>query len=189
LFQTASLTRISILSDLARRKDSVTGETKQWPGQISDTSRSVMEEMSQIIRALNPRNDTLEGLIAYIRRFANEYLEPTPIHCAFDLPESLPAKALTVEIRRNIYLVVREALHNVGNHSGAMEVLISMKVNEHRFRITVKDDGNGFDSDKMEFPGNGLVNMRQRMKDIGGEIVVKSKPGIGTEIELNVSLK
>ena len=66
----ASLTRISILSDLAKNKTEVAGETKQWLGQISDTSRDVMEEMNQIIWALNPKNDTLEGLIAYIRRFA-----------------------------------------------------------------------------------------------------------------------
>jgi signal transduction histidine kinase len=184
----ASLTRISILSDLARRKDDVTGETKQWLGQISDTSRSVMEEMSQIIWALNPKNNTLEGLVAYLRRFVNEYLEPTTINCSFDLPEPSPVRALSVEVRRNIYLVVREALHNVVKHSGATEVLISMKVNEHGFRITVKDDGNGFDPDKMEFPGNGLVNMRKRMKDIGGKLLIRSKTEEGTEILLDVTM-
>jgi len=185
----ASLTRISILSDLARRKDDVTGETKQWLSQISDTSRSVMEEMSQIVWALNPRNDTLEGLIAYIRRFANEYLEPTSIHCSFDLPASLPSTVLTVETRRNVYLVVREALHNVVKHSGAKNINIVLEMNEKALRIKIKDDGKGFDPGRLEFPGNGLVNMRKRMNDIGGEILIKSEPGSGTEIELIVSLK
>ena len=182
----ASLTRISILSDLAKSKTEVTGETKQWLGQISDTSRDVMEEMSQIIWALNPKNDTLEGLIAYIRRFAYEYLEPTAINCTFDFPEILPGKALTVEVRRNVYLVVRESLHNVVKHSGAAKVWISMKMNEHGFKIAIKDDGAGFDPGNLEFPGNGLINMRKRMKDIGGDFKITSVSGKGTEIELEI---
>jgi signal transduction histidine kinase len=182
----ASLTRISILSDLAKNKDDVTGETKQWLGQISDTSRGVMEEMSQIIWALNPKNDTLEGLVAYLRRFANEFLEPTTINCFFDLPEILPARALSVEARRNVYLVVREVLHNVVKHSGATKVLITMKLNEHGFRIMIKDDGKGFDPGNLEFPGNGLINMKKRMNDIGGEFAIRSEIDIGTEIEIVV---
>jgi signal transduction histidine kinase len=185
----ASLTRISILSELAKNKTDITGETKEWLGQISDTSRGVMEEMSQIIWALNPKNDTLEGLIAYIRRFAYEYLEPASVNCSFDLPEVLPNVILSVEVRRNVYLVVREALHNVVKHSGATKVLISLKMNGHWFRMMVKDDGRGFDPGKLEFPGNGLINMKKRMNDIGGEFLIRSKAKEGTEIELVVLIK
>jgi signal transduction histidine kinase len=184
----ASLTRISILSDLAKNKDDITGETRQWLGQISDTSRGVMEEMSQIIWALNPVNDSLAGLIAYLRRFVNEFMDPTPVDFAFDLPETLPDQALSVEVRRNIYLVVREALHNVVKHSGAAKILISMKMNEHGFSIIIKDDGRGFDPGKLEFPGNGLVNMKKRMNDIGGEFKIRAQAKDGTEIELVVLL-
>jgi signal transduction histidine kinase len=184
----ASLTRISILSELAKNKPDITDETRQWLSQISDTSRSVMEEMSQIVWALNPKNDTLEGLVAYLRRFANEYLEPTTVKCMFDLPEKLQKKALSVEIRRNVYLVVREALHNVVKHSGATRAGLTLKVEDSKFKISIRDDGKGFDPDKLEFPGNGLINMKKRMNDIGGEIFIRSEPGLGTEIELIVSL-
>jgi signal transduction histidine kinase len=185
----ASLTRISILSDLAKNKTEVTGDTRQWLGQISDTSRGVMEEMNQIIWALNPKNDTLEGLVAYLRRFVYEYLEPTPVNCTFDLPETLPDKALNVEVRRNVYLVVREALHNVVKHAVAQKVSISMRMNEHGFRLMIKDDGKGFEHDSPEFPGNGLINMKKRMNDIEGKFLIKSKTGEGTVIELVVPLK
>jgi len=183
----ASLTRISILSELAKNRPDIAGETKQWLTQISDTSRNVMEEMSQIVWALNPKNDTLEGLAAYLRRFANEYLEPTSINYSFDFPASLPVRALTVEIRRNVYLVVREALHNVVKHSGATRVDIRFSILDSRFSISIRDDGKGFDPEKLEFPGNGLVNMKKRMKDIGGEIVIRSEVGAGTEVELTCS--
>lgn len=185
----ASLTRISILSDLAKNKTEITGDTRQWLGQISDTSRGVMEEMNQIIWALNPKNDTLEGLVAYLRRFMYEYLEPTTVNCNFELPETIPDKALSVEVRRNVYLVVREALHNVVKHAKASKVFISMKMNEHGFRIMIKDDGSGFDYGSLEFPGNGLINMKKRMYDIEGDFLIQSKTGEGTVIELVVPLK
>ena len=182
----ASLTRISMMSDLVKDRNDVGNGAKQWLGQISGTSRGVMEEMNQIIWALNPKNDNLEGLVTYIRRFAFEYLEPTPVECIFDLPEEMPDRALSVEVRRNVYLVVREALHNVVKHSGSKKVQVSLVLDEHGFRILIKDDGKGFDPEKLEFPGNGLVNMKKRMKDIGGEFVIRSDVGGGTEIELVV---
>ncbi len=184
----ASLTRISILSELAKNRSDNPAETSQWLGQISDTSRSVMEEMSQIIWALNPKNDTLEGLVAYLRRFAYEYLEPTAVNCVFDLPEKLPDRALSVEVRRNVYLVVRESLHNVVKHSLATKVYVSMKMNKHGFIISIEDDGRGFNRNSLEFPGNGLINMEKRMKDIEGEFMVNSKPGEGTVIEMVVRM-
>jgi signal transduction histidine kinase len=185
----ASLTRISILSEVAKSRDDIPDETRQSLDQISETSRGVMEEMGQIIWALNPKNDTLAGLVSYLRRFANEYLEPTSVNCTFDLPESLPEQALSVEIRRNVYLVVREALHNVVKHSGASNVSIRLKIEDDGFKIEIKDDGKGFDPDKLEFPGNGLVNMKKRMEDIRGEFRIRSEAGFGTEIELAVLLE
>ncbi|MDX9905292.1 MAG: histidine kinase [Bacteroidales bacterium] len=180
----ASLTRISMLSDLVGNMADIREDARQWLGQISDTSREVTEEMDQIIWALNPKNDTLDGLASYIRRFAFEYLEPTTIECVFDFPDEIPDKALSVEVRRNIYLVFREALHNVIKHSGATRVDLKLKVEDLSFKISIKDNGAGFEQEKLEFPGNGLVNMKKRMNDIGGEIVIGSKAGEGTEIEL-----
>jgi signal transduction histidine kinase len=184
----ASLTRISILSEVAKSRDDIPDETRQSLDQISETSRGVMEEMGQIIWALNPKNDTLAGLVSYLRRFANEYLEPTSVNCTFNLPESLPEQALSVEIRRNVYLVVREALHNVVKHSGASNVSIRLKIEDDGFKIEIKDDGKGFDPDKLEFPGNGLVNMKKRMEDIGGEILIRSQKVEGTEIIIDIKL-
>jgi signal transduction histidine kinase len=70
----------------------------------------------------------------------------------------------------------------------ASKVFVSMKMNEHGFRITIKDDGRGFVHGSLEFPGNGLVNMKKRMTDIEGEFIIKSKPGYGTLIELGVRM-
>jgi len=104
------------------------------------------------------------------------------------LPEELPDRALSVEVRRNVYLVVRESLHNVVKHSGASRVNLRLKVEDQGFKISIKDDGKGFDPDKLEFPGNGLGNMKKRMDDIGGEFFIRSEVGKGTEIGINVKM-
>jgi len=202
----ASLTRISMMSDLVKNRTDVGGGAREWLGKISETSRGLMEEMNQIIWALNPRNDNLEGLITYVRRFAFEYLEPAAVSCVFDLPGELPNQSLSVEVRRNIYLVVREALHNVVKHAGATKVIITLTSLPGRqdgfspspsgegaggrgVRLSIRDNGKGFDQDNLEFPGNGLINMKKRMHDIGGEFFIHSHPGEGTEIELEITQK
>jgi signal transduction histidine kinase len=184
----ASLTRISIMSDLAKNENVSAENKSQWLGQIADTSRDVMEEMSQIIWALNPRNDNMEGLIAYLRRFSFEYLEPSGVNCSFELPERIPAFALSVEIRRNVYLTVRESLHNVVKHSGASEVKIRIDAADHELVISIKDNGTGFDPENLKFQGNGLVNMKKRLNDIGGIFCLSSVADQGTEIVLTVPL-
>jgi signal transduction histidine kinase len=184
----ASLTRISMMSELVKNREDVGDGARQWLGQISGTSSGLMEEMNQIIWALNPKNDNLEGLVTYLRRFAFGYLEPTSIECIFDLPEEMPGSALSVEVRRNVYLVAREALHNIVKHSGATKVRIILDINEHGFRILIKDDGKGFNPGKLDFPGNGLVNMKKRMKEIGGELIIHAEPGKGTELMIDVAI-
>jgi signal transduction histidine kinase len=182
----ASLTRISILSELAKNRPEVSGEARQWLGQISDTSRDVIEEMNQIIWALNPRNDSLDGLISYVRRFASEYLESTGIKYTFRFPEEIGKHTLPVEVRRNIYLCIREALHNVVKHSDANQVLISLDHTDKHTCITIQDNGKGIDPDSHSHAGNGLINMKRRINDIGGEFHIRSIPGEGTEIDFIV---
>ncbi|MEA3479360.1 MAG: histidine kinase [Bacteroidota bacterium] len=184
----ASLTRISILSEIAKEQAPESGNVNVQLHQISEICREVTQEMNQIIWALNSKNETIEGLITYIRRYALEYLEITPVKCVFNLPEKLPGLDLSVEARRNIYLSIREAMHNVVKHASAKKVEISLKINEHDFVIRIKDDGSGFDHAKLDSPGNGLINMRKRMNSIGGKLLVTSDPGAGTEISLFVPL-
>jgi len=182
----ASLTRISILYELAKNNVSDTDKIQQWLKQIGETSRDVIHEMSQIIWTLDPKSSTFEGLIAYIRRYSSEYLELDQVKCIFDLPEEIPGLALSMERRRNIYLIIRETLHNVLKHAAATKVFISLKMIEPGFMITIKDNGVGFDPGKLEFTGNGLINMKKRTSSLGGQIHIQSNEGKGTEISIVV---
>jgi signal transduction histidine kinase len=185
----ASLTRITILSEMAASDCSNPEQTKQWLGKISLASREVVQDMNEIIWALNPKNGTLEELITFLHRFAFEYLGPTPVSCLFNLPEDLPVKMLSVQSRRNVYLSVKESLNNIVKHASAKKAEILVTINQDMLMISIKDDGTGFDPEKLDHPGNGLPNMMKRMEEIGGEFNLNSKTGQGTKTLLIAPLK
>jgi len=184
----ASLTRISIMSDLIIEKATDPESIDKWLRQISETSRQVTSEMTQIIWALTPRNDTFEGLSTYVRRFANEYLEPSNIQCEFTCPDALNNMELRAESRRNIFLSIREALHNVVKHSSANKVFISFNKEQDWVTVDVKDDGEGFNTSESKKAGNGLINIKKRMKSIGGKSTIFTNPGKGAEIRLFIPI-
>jgi len=184
----ASLTRISILSELARRKNIEPGQSLKVIEQISEIAGNVVDEMSEIIWAMNPRNDRLDSFAAYIRQYASTYLETAEIQVAFDFPDDVPASPMSSEMRRNLFLTIKEALHNVVKHSGAASVKLVLKIVEKSVFISIKDTGAGFDTGITKTGGNGLHNMQRRVEDCGGQYRLNSEPGMGTLIELTISL-
>ena len=100
------------------------------------------------------------------------------------LQDNIPDIPLSVEIRRNIYLTVRECLHNIVKHAKATKVDIEINRTGPILKISVKDNGEGFDYQHITNPGNGLINMKKRIQEIGGEFELNSRAGQGTTITL-----
>ncbi len=184
----ASLTRISILSEIAKQDPDTSVHLNKLLNQISETSRDVTEEMNQIIWALNPKNDTLESFIAYIRRFIAEYLEKTSITYEFISSENYPDTGLSVEIRRNTYLVIREAVNNCVKHAAATNLTISIEFNTSGLHVSIRDNGKGFESHGTDKSGNGLKNMAKRIAEIQGELHINSDVEKGTEINFRIPI-
>jgi signal transduction histidine kinase len=113
-----------------------------------------------------------------------KYLSLAKIDCKFDAPDVIPPHHLTAEVRRNLFLVVKEALHNVVKHSRASEVSIAVRVLDAAIKVLIKDNGNGFLADEDNQSGNGVVNMKRRMNDIGGVFRIESAPGCGTQVAI-----
>ncbi len=183
----ASLTRISILSELAKRQHNESPKTEHIIDQISEISGNVVDEMSEIIWAMNPRNDTLDSFTSYIRQYSSTYLESAAIDGVFNFPHVIPAHPMSAELRRNLFLVVKEALHNIVKHSAATSVKLNLFFDHNLICIQIADNGKGFITGK-NGAGNGLINMRKRMDDIGGQYKITSKEGQGTIIELSATL-
>lgn len=182
----ASLTRISILSELAKNQHNESAKMQQIIGQISEISGGVVDEMSEIIWAMNPRNDTLDSFTSYNRQYASSYLESAGIEGSFSFPDDIPARPMSSELRRNLFLTVKEALHNVVKHSGASQVHMQLYFGEQVLQIIISDNGKGFLIEKTHDWGNGLINMRRRIEEPGGRFEIMSEEGKGTTIDMSV---
>ncbi|MDO8549501.1 MAG: ATP-binding protein [Ignavibacteria bacterium] len=111
------------------------------------------------------------------------------IQLHFIIPDNIPAYHLSAEVRRNVFLVVKEALHNIVKHSCAREVQVSVNFLQSQMIISVKDDGKGFSIDQKLSSGNGLNNMQKRIENIGGTFKIESESGHGTSITIRVNFK
>jgi signal transduction histidine kinase/ligand-binding sensor domain-containing protein len=189
----AKLCKISFLSEHARRGTLQANELQDQIASISDTSREVLHSLDEIVWAVNPQNDTLEHVASYIGQYAQDYFQMTGILCELEIPAQLPAYPLPSQIRHHLFLATQEALTNILKHSGASHATISMICRDSIFEITVIDDGKGLPpSDAAEScgadSGNGLINMRERLTDIGGTCSIESISGRGTTIKFGISL-
>jgi signal transduction histidine kinase len=181
----SSLSEIAILSELAKKKPD---ESQAHIQEISDLASEVIDNVSEIVWAMNPRNDTLDNLVAHLRRYAVKYLNLSQIRCRFDAPENVPPHHLTAELRRNLFLVVKEALHNVVKHSHAREVCVTVKLDERSLEIDIDDNGKGFNMDESAESGNGLENMSKRTADIGGVLTITSSTDHGTRVAMRIPI-
>ena len=181
------LTRIVLLSDLMLDYRAQPEKSVETAERVSTTARQVIKSLDETVWAVNPRHDTLPHLVNYIGPYAVEFLRTAGIRCRPDLPLRVPDRSVSTDVRHNLFLVVKEALNNIVTHSGADEVRLEIAVDEDTIRITIADNGKGFDLPTVRSaPGNGipdgLNNMRQRMEEIRGTFHLESKPGGGTRI-------
>lgn len=183
----AGLTQITMLSDLAEadrhRPDEVLGSTQK----ISTTAREMVQALDEIVWAVSPKNDTLKSLVGYLGHFASEFLQNTPIRCRISRPTEIPHCVISSEVRHNVFLVFKETLNNAVKYSGASEIRIRISCDNGDLRVTIEDDGCGFDVDSRTGSGNGLDNMRERMTEVGGRYELASEPGKGTGTTLTIS--
>jgi signal transduction histidine kinase len=183
------LTRITMLSEPTRNESGASLAATKDVRQIYDIARELTRTMDEIVWAVNPHHDTPEGLVNYLEQFALEFLGAAGIRCRLDLPMHLPLWPLTAEMRHNLFLALKEALHNAVKHSGATEVRIALTLDVRTFTLSVEDNGRGFELAADNSTSNGLQNMRQRLEQIGGQCAMVSSPGQGVKIVFNVPIR
>jgi ligand-binding sensor domain-containing protein/signal transduction histidine kinase len=193
----SKLTKVSFLSELAKVEIHGSGKVEAKIDAIATTSRELLKALDEIVWAVNPHNDTLEQLAAYLCQYAREYFQNTPVECDLHVQSQLPRVEMSAEIRHNLFLAFEEALNNVLKHSAASALRLDIAADADRLLITIRDNGRGFvPAPETECPGrdgaaargNGVHNMRQRLRDAGGQCVIQSAPGQGTCVSLNMPL-
>lgn len=183
----AALSSVSFYSEAANIhiKNGNFPEAQQIIEKIGITSRKTIESMSDIVWMINPNNDNLLKLFERIEFSARELLSIKNIGFIFYNDPSLNNLILNIEIRKNLYLICRESIHNAAKYSEATQVELLIKLKKNNIIIIIKDNGIGFENETVK-NGNGLLNLKVRTKQIGGEISIMSKPLKGTVISLKV---
>jgi len=120
-----------------------------------------------------------------MKEIAAGILESVRINYHFDHNELELGLALNPEQRKNIYLVFKEALSNVAKYSAATDVQILLQVHAAVFTMIIADNGVGFNKEE-ENSGNGLRNMTIRATEMGGTVLLETRPGMGTKISLQL---
>jgi signal transduction histidine kinase len=177
----SGMTAIRLMSEIARNK--MKQETPKEIEKISQSADEVLNKMNVIIWSMNSGNDTADNLVYYIRAYALEFFDNTPITCTVTTPDYIPARELTGDKRRNIFLCVKETLNNALKYSKASRINIDFTVGD-QLLIRIADNGIGFDTEKIRQFGNGLKNMSKRMESIGGGYQVESRDGTITTLTL-----
>jgi two-component sensor histidine kinase len=180
----ATLSSISIMSELVNQQ--VKDQSPQVSSlleKIGNSSRHMIESVNDMVWAINPQNDSFENIIKRMRTFASEILAAKDIAFHFDFDKNLVQSKLKMEMRRNFYLIFKEAVNNLAKYSGASNAFVIIRNHENNLKMTIRDDGNGFEMNTVK-AGNGLLNMQQRAEIMNARFNFESIPGKGTTIDL-----
>jgi len=184
----SSLTQIAILSEVARRNGSHATEGAEPLARIADLSRGLVDSMSDIVWSINPQRDHLSDLEFRMRRFASDVLAPRDIDFELMVPDGAGDIGLDADVRRQVYLVFKESIHNVVRHADCKRVRATLETRGRLLSLRLVDNGKGFRLSEDGY-GHGLANMRRRAAGAGGELRIESEPGRGTTVTLQVPLE
>jgi ligand-binding sensor domain-containing protein/two-component sensor histidine kinase len=184
----SSLTNISILSELSNKNLSKPEKAQPFLQRISEEVQASSQAMDDIIWSVNSHNDSLQETMARMRRYAAELFDNSETGCHLQLEEDSANKKLSMEQRRDVYLIYKEVLNNIHKHAHANNIWIDVSQEQNHLFMQIKDDGKGFNTDHITHR-NGLKNLRSRVEKWFGKIKIQSEENKGTTIEIRIPLK
>jgi signal transduction histidine kinase/streptogramin lyase len=180
----ANLTQVALLSEMAETDKDLPDEVEAHAKQISQTALETTHALDEIVWTVNPSNDTLDGLINYVCKYAQEYLALADLKYRLEVPSQLPTTPISPELRHNVFLAAKESVNNVVKHARATSAWLRLRLEPHQFTLEIEDNGRGVAPADEKKGRNGLRNMRKRMQDIGGEFQMTPGAEGGTKVRL-----
>ncbi len=184
----ANLTQVALLGELAEADKNLPAEVENHARQIAQTARETTHALDEIVWTVNPANDTLDGLINYICKYAQEYLAMAGLKYRLEVPPQLPAVPISPELRHNVFLAAKEAINNLVKHSGADSAWVRLHLEPDSFVLAIEDNGRGPDPQAAQKGRSGLRNMQKRLEDVGGQFAIEPRAGGGTVVRLQAPI-
>jgi signal transduction histidine kinase len=184
----SSISSIHIFSELALKEfDQNKEKSKDLLLRINNRGQEIAAHISDIIWSMYAVDDSMAELFKHVQQFAFEFLAPQNIRLAIHAEEPIKSISLKAEQRKNLYLIIKEALNNAAKYSGCSVIDLTVYEKDGAHYLNITDNGKGFDMDKTK-GNNGFVTMKQRAEAIGGNLQIISAPEEGTTILLSLFL-
>jgi signal transduction histidine kinase len=182
----STLSNINILNELARRNQENPAKSNEYLNKAGEDIQRISESLGDIVWNINPRYDDLQNLFVRMKRYASDMMDGKNISYEMSFPEEAASLSLSMGRRRDFYLIFKEAINNLVKYSKATEAKVIIETEGKKMRMTITDNGIGFDSSQPQY-GNGINNMRQRAGTWKDQLEIKSVPGKGTEVMLEMN--
>lgn len=182
----STLSSINIISKMASRNP-MNGNAISNFTQIEDHSGKMLSTMADIIWSIHPGNDTLDEIVLHMKEFAAEILEPKNIAYHFQETGNMKNLKIDVTIRKNLFLIFKEAINNAMKYSNCTEIRIDLALTSATLAMDIIDNGDGFSFNNIK-PGNGLNNMKERTALMGGQLKIEASEKQGTHISVAVAI-
>jgi signal transduction histidine kinase len=181
----STLSGIGLMGELAKHqlKSENMAEAQNALDKIIVNADEVLTMMSDIVWAINPKNDTFEKMITRLKSYAQNTTASHNISLHFEAEEYLQQYNLTMQQRKNIYLICKESINNAVRYSSCQKLYFNLRRDHRQFYICIMDDGKGFDINQAS-EGNGLHNMRARAEEVGAVLKIDSREDIGTVVTI-----
>jgi signal transduction histidine kinase len=179
----ATLSGLAMYSQITKEqiKSHDTGKVEHSLNIMQESAAQMVDKLNEIVWTVNPEQDQMDMLLQKLEEYAQEMGAVKHIKVHASIAEGLKEVKLLMEERRHMYLLCKEAINNAVKYSHCTDLSLHADCSREWIRITVEDNGTGFDPLTVK-RGNGIGNMMRRAQDIGTELQIDSKPGKGTRI-------
>lgn len=184
----ASLSSLQIYSTIAAKTlENNPARSYEMLEKIEKQSKLLMENLSDIVWSMNTMKEQVTSLETRIKNYGSDLLADNSINLLYKIAPGIDNFLKEMPIRKNVWLIIKEALNNMVKYSKAQNATLELYTIDRELLLEIKDDGAGFEIDKKS-PGNGLLNIQNRVTELNGKFYLYSKPGEGTQIKAQIPL-
>lgn len=177
----STLSSIRMYSDIVKQQINQPQKATALLDKISSNSKEMIENMSDIVWMIKPGNDDFKSIENRMLNFAAELCEPAGINFEFNKNTQTETLHISMELRRDVYLIFKEAVNNAVKYAACKNIYIALSTQNQQLQLSITDDGKGFNT-ATATNGNGLSNIAKRSQMHKGSFTIQSTPGSGTII-------
>jgi signal transduction histidine kinase len=184
----STLSGVKMYTQLAKNMLDNKEDVRTLIDEISDKTDDMIHTMSDIVWSINPDKDSLHDIMVRLKLYMTEVLESQNIEVHYTQNIDLKEVKISPDDRKNIYLMLKEIIHNASKHSRCKNFYFNVEFGGRVVNFLLKDDGIGFNS-QSEYNGNGQKSIKERASALQAKIKISSSVNMGCEYNIHFKLE